>query len=151
MDANKHSHVQRYLADQQQSQQQVVVYNDSGPTDSNISMDEFKTYVKRWFELDNYVKKAQEVIREKRKEKQKISEVIMRFMCKYNIEDLNTKEGRIRCKSTYVLAPVNKDLVKQRIADTLASDEAKKQELLDKIYNQREKVEKVALRRLKIS
>jgi hypothetical protein len=125
----------------------MVVYKD----EENISMDDFKTYVRRWFELDNYVKKAQEVIKEKRGEKCKLSEVIMKFMCKYNIEDLNTKEGRIRCKNTYVKAPVNKQLVQQRISDMFVNDEDKRKEIIEKIYEDREKVEKTTLRRLRIT
>jgi hypothetical protein len=116
-----------------------------------ISMDEFKSYVKRWFDTDNYVKRAQQIIKEKRKEKNQLSEVIMKFMCKYNIEDLNTKEGRIRCKNVYVKAPVSKDVVKQCISDYFPHDEEKKEEIIHKIYDNREKVEKTTLRRLKIS
>ena len=142
MDNNKKSQIQEYL-----QQQQMVVYKD----EENISMDDFKTYVRRWFELDNYVKKAQEVIKEKRAEKCKLSEVIMKFMCKYNIEDLNTKEGRIRCKNTYVKAPVNKQLVQQRISDMFVNDEDKRKEIIEKIYEDREKVEKTTLRRLRIT
>jgi hypothetical protein len=116
-----------------------------------ITMEEFKNYVKRWFDTDNYVKRAQQIIKEKRKEKNQLSEVIMKFMNKYNIEDLNTKEGRIRCKNVYVKAPVSKDVVKQCISDYFPNDEGKKEEIIHKIYENREKVEKKTLRRLKIS
>ena len=75
----------------------------------------------------------------------------MKFMCKHNIEDLNTKEGRIRCKNTYVKSPVNKQLVQQRIADFFINDEVKQKEMLDKIYQEREAVEKTTLRRLRIT
>lgn len=138
MDRN---HMENYL-----QQQQMVLYQSD-----NISMDDFKSFVRKWFELDNYIKKLQEVIKEKRSEKIQISEVIMRFMCKHNIEDLNTKEGRIRCKSTQVKAPVSKNVVKQRLSDIFAHDEERKQEVLQKIYDERETKEKVTLRRLKIS
>jgi len=144
MDDNKKQHIEQYL----NHQQQMVVYKD---TDENISLEEFKNYVKKWFELDNYIKRAQEVVKTKKAEKIALSEVIMKFMCKYNIEDLNTKEGRIRCKASYVKAPVNKEVVKQRINDYFAHDETKKEEILQKIYDDRERVEKKTLRRLKIS
>lgn len=170
MNPSKMSHMEHYLRQQQahtlQSharQQQVV--QQQAPTqqsDANqlvmpyeaketITMEEFKNCVKKWFDTDNYVKRAQQIIKEKRKEKNQLSEVIMKFMNKYNIEDLNTKEGRIRCKNVYVKAPVSKDVVKQCISDFFPNDEGKKEEIIHKIYENREKVEKKTLRRLKIS
>lgn len=161
MNPSKMSHMESYL---QQQQQQVVnnaVAGAGGSTNNqhyvvpydqkeSITMEDFKNYVKKWFDSDNYIKRAQQIIKEKRKEKNQLSEVIMKFMCKYNIEDLNTKEGRIRCKNVYVKAPVNKDVVKQCISDYVP-DEEKKQEIIHKIYDSREKVEKTTLRRLRIS
>lgn len=155
----KRHYMEQYLTEQQQqssipkkqSQQQnneIVVYNK--PSTDNMSMEDFKNNVKRWFELDNYIKKAQNIIKEKRQEKNAISTVIMEFMSKYNIEDLNTKEGRIRCKSIYVKEPVNKELVAKRLSDYV-HDSTKKEEIINKIYHEREKIEKTTLRRLKIS
>lgn len=142
----KSSQMENYL----HTQSQMVLYEDVN-TD-NISMDDFKMYVKKWFELDNYLKRACEVLKEKRNEKLRISEVIMKFMCKYNIEDLNTKEGRIRCKQSHVKAPVNKNILKQRVNEYFANDTSnKKEEILHKLFEEREVVEKTTLRRLKIS
>jgi len=117
----------------------------------NISLEEFREYVKKWFELDNTIKRAQEAIRERRKARDKLSLAISAFMCKYDIEDLNTKEGRIRCKVSTVKAPVNQKVVKQRISDYFKNDDKKKEEILTKIYNEREEKERVSLRRLKIT
>ena len=127
----------------------VQVTPDNIP--ENVSLEEFREYVRKWLELDNTIKKALEAIREKKKVRDKLSQVISSFMCKYNIEDLNTKEGRIRCKVSTVRAPVNQKLVKQKITDYFSNDEAKKADILSKIYEEREKVEKVSLRRLKIT
>lgn len=127
----------------------VQVTNDSIP--ENVSLEEFREYVRKWLELDNTIKKSLEAIREKKKIRDKLSQVISSFMCKYNIEDLNTKEGRIRCKVSTVRAPVNQKLVKQKITDYFSNDEVKKADILSKIYEEREKVEKVSLRRLKIT
>lgn len=168
MNPSKMSHMEHYLRQQQsQTLQAHARQNQAPPLQQNeakenkyvmpyeaketITMEEFKNYVKRWFDTDNYVKRAQQIIKEKRKEKNQLSEVIMKFMNKYNIEDLNTKEGRIRCKNVYVKAPVSKDVVKQCISDYFPNDEGKKEEIIHKIYENREKVEKKTLRRLKIS
>lgn len=120
------------------------------PSTDSISLEEFKNYVRKWLEIDNFIKKAQDVIKEKKKSRDDIAQLITRFMCKYNIEDLNTKEGRIRCKVNHVKAPINQKLIKQRINEYI-DNEDKKQELLSKIYEEREVSEKVSLRRLKIT
>jgi hypothetical protein len=127
-------------------QQQMVLYKDP----NTITMDDFKQLVKKWFEIDNYMKQAQQVIKDKRKEKLQISQVIMAFMCKYNIEDLNTKEGRIRCKSVQVKTPLNKEFIKQQLIQYV-KEETKREEVIQKIYEERETIEKTTLRRLKIS
>jgi hypothetical protein len=132
---------------QSENENTLVLYENP----ENISMDEFKTYVKKWFEYDNFIKKAREVVREKRKARDKLTEVITEVMCRHNIEDLNTKEGRIRCKTQVVKAPVNQKVVKERITDYFKNNEHQRDDILHKIYEEREKVEKVSLRRLKIN
>lgn len=117
----------------------------------NITLEEFRSYVKRYLELDNYIKKAREVIRDKRKQKDKLSEIISKFMIKFNIEDLNTKDGRIRCKVAQVKAPVNQKVIKEKITDYFKNNENECKEIIHKVFDEREKVEKVCLRRLKIS
>lgn len=117
----------------------------------NISLEEFKNYVKKWIEYDNFIKKAKQVIKEKKKIRDELNKVIIKFMCKYNIEDINTKEGRIRCKTSVVKPAVTQKVVKQRISDYFKDNENKKEEILHKIYEQQEQVERVSLRRLKIT
>ena len=125
----------------------LVVYKEA----ENISLDEFKSYVKKWLELDNFVKRAKEAIKEKKKAQDKLSQIITNFMCKYDIEDLNTKDGRIRCKTQTVKAPVSQKVIKQKITDYFKDNENDKQEFFKKVYEERETVEKVSLRRLRIS
>ena len=115
------------------------------------SLEQFKEYVRAWLELDNTIKKAQKFIKEKRTQRDQLSNAISRFMCKYDIEDLHTKEGRIRCKVMQVKAPVNQKVVKEKISNMFNGDAEKSQEILKKIYEERDVVEKVSLRRLKIS
>jgi hypothetical protein len=127
----------------------LVLYNKEVPED--ISLEEFKNYVKKWLEYDNFIKKAQEVIKEKKKIRDKLSVIITKFMCKYNIEDLNTQEGRIRCKTLMVKTPVSQKVIKEKIINYFSNDENRRNDILTKIYEDRGKIEKVSLRRLKIS
>lgn len=126
----------------------IVLYNELL---ENITLDEFKKYVRKWFEYDNFIKKAQLVIKEKRQQRDRLSEVITKFMIKYDIEDLNTKEGRIRCKTGYKKAPVNQKVVKERITDYFKTNEQEKVRILEKVFEDRGKIEQVSLRRLKIT
>jgi len=135
---------------QQNPDNSLVVYN-MNDVPENITLEEFKNYVKKWLDYDNFVKKAQDVIKEKKKARDALSEVITKFMVKYNIEDLNTKEGRIRCKQTYKKPPVTQKIVKERINDYFSMDLAKKEDILSKVFENKEKVEQISLRRLKIS
>jgi hypothetical protein len=130
---------------------ELVMLNPDDVANENITLEEFKEFVKKWFELDNMIKKTQELIRDKKKTRDKLSMLISRFMCKYDIEDLNTKEGRIRCKVKQVKEPINKKVVMEKITDYFKNDETKKNEIMTKIYDERHVVEKVSLRRLKIS
>jgi seryl-tRNA synthetase len=136
-------------------QQQEAVDAVGGGTPStgliiadDISFEQFKGIVKKWLEIDSYIKKAQDLIKEKKKQRNKLSEAITKFMCKYDIEDLNTKEGRIRCKTTYVKKPISQKEAIQKIEDLLPSNG---KEIVNKIYEERPKQEKTSLRRLKIS
>ena len=145
--------VETYLKQQQQlsgppsvASDTLVVYNKDVPED--ISLEEFKNYVKKWLEYDNFIKKAQVLIKEKKQSRDMLSAIITKFMCKYNIEDLNTKEGRIRCKTLMVKTPVSQKTIKEKIINFFGNDG---NNVLSKIYEDREKVEKVSLRRLKIT
>lgn len=147
-DQLKKQMMENYLHQQQTASTHALVPVEEK---ENISLEEFREYVRKWLELDNNIKKAQEVIKERKKVRDKLSMVISGFMCKYNIEDLNTKEGRIRCKVSTVRAPVNQKVIKQKISDYFVNDEDKQVAILNKIYEERDKVEKVSLRRLKIT
>lgn len=169
MDPNRQDMIGNYVRQQSQAvalnalnalkmQQQAATSQSIPSTDTdlmvlseNITLEEFRTYVKKYLELDNYIKKAREIIREKRKQKDKLSEVISKFMIKFNIEDLKTKDGCIRCKVGYVKAPVNQKAIKEKITDYFKNNENECKEVMHKVFEERDKVEKVSLRRLKIS
>ena len=138
------------ISEQVRNSDTLVPYSAATIPES-ISLEEFKNYVKKWLEFDNFIKKAKGVIKEKQKQRDELSKVITKFMCKYNIEDLNTKEGRIRCKTSVVKAPVSQKVVKQKISDYFKDNDEKRVDILTKIYEEREPMEKVSLRRLKIT
>jgi hypothetical protein len=112
-----------------------------------LLLEEFKNQVKVWWELDTNIKRLQNALREYKKKQSVMSGKILEFMQRYNIEDLNTKYGVLRCKQTYVKAPLSQKTVKEKLFEHFSSD-PRAVELLKQIFEERDKKEKVSLRRL---
>ena len=70
-------------------------------------------------------------------------------MARFNIEDLNTKEGIIRYKKTFVKEPLTQKMIKEKLNE-LFKDSDTHLEKINEIFTNRNKVEKTSLRRLKI-
>lgn len=117
----------------------------------DISLDEFKHQVKMWMDIDNQIKKMQQHIKEKRNVQKLLSTKILEFMGKYNIEDLNTKEGMLRYKVTQTKPPVKKKMVQQKLLNYFEHDKEAGEKLVKAVFEDtlEKPVEKVTLRRLK--
>jgi Family of unknown function (DUF5760) len=120
-------------------------------TPDNVALEEFKHQVKLWLEIDNQVKKMQQVIREKKKVQTLLTEKILGFMARYNIEDLNTKDGKLRYKVSYTKPTVKKTEIKDKLLNYFEHDKALGAKVVEAVFQEEEqgKTEKVSLRRLK--
>ena len=105
---------------------------------------EFKKNVKLWLELDNQIKRLNIAIKERKKKKNKLNDNILEFMEKYNIEDLNTKEGLIKFKKTFVKTPLSQKIIKEKLGEIFENDD-NKLEKVNKIFTDRKKIEKTRL------
>ena len=128
-----------------------VAIDETQMTESmnEIMLEEFKKNVQNWMTFDNQMKRlaaASKVLKVKKKE---LNEKILDFMVRYNIEDLNTKEGIIRYKKTFVKEPLTQKLIKEKLQDIFKDNETDL-EKVNEIFNNRGKVEKTSLRRLKL-
>ena len=112
-------------------------------------LEEFKSHVKDWLELDNQLKRLAAAAKERRKKKNDINLKILEFMGRFNIEDLNTKEGIIRYRKTYVKEPLSQKTIKTKLEELFKNDKDTF-EKVQKIFTEREKIEKTSLRRLKL-
>ena len=112
-------------------------------------LEEFKDNVKQWLDLDNQLKRLSAASKERRKKKTDINLKILEFMGKFNIEDLNTKDGIIRYRKTFVKEPLSQKTIKTKLEE-LFKDDQDNFEKIGKIFTEREKVEKTSLRRLKL-
>ena len=112
-------------------------------------LEEFKDNVKQWLDLDNQLKRLAAASKERRKKKTDINLKILDFMGRFNIEDLNTKDGIIRYRKTFVKEPLSQKTIKAKLEE-LFKDDQDNFEKIGKIFTDREKVEKTSLRRLKL-
>jgi alanine racemase len=112
-------------------------------------LEEFKDNVKAWLDLDNQLKRLSAASKERRKKKNDINLRILEFMSKFDIEDLNTKDGIIRYRKTFVKEPLSQKTIKTKLEE-LFKDDTENFEKIAKIFTDREKIEKTSLRRLKL-
>lgn len=112
-------------------------------------LEEFKDNVKQWLDLDNQLKRLAAASKERRKKKNDINLRILEFMGKFNIEDLNTKDGIIRYRKTFVKEPLSQKTIKAKLEE-LFKDDQDNFEKIAKIFTDREKIERASLRRLKL-
>lgn len=118
----------------------------------NISLEEFRHQVKMWIEIDNQVKKMQQLIKEKKNVQKVLSEKVLTFMQRYNIEDLNTKDGnKLRAKVSYSKPTVKSTNIKEKLINYFEHDKETANKVVKAVFAEDEtpKVQKVSLRRLK--
>jgi uncharacterized protein (DUF1919 family) len=78
-------------------------------TASDIARDDmaqFTRNVQAWLQLDAQVTEMSKSVRSRRRLQRQLSSIILDFMQKHNIEDLNTSEGTLRCKVRTGQAPL---------------------------------------------
>lgn len=122
------------------------------PSIDSMTLDDFKEYVRRYIEIDSWIQKAQEVMREKKKQRDKLSEIITKFMLKYDIEDLKVKQSKLRCTVRQVKQPITQKVIKEKISDYFKGNDTKTTEIIQKVFEEDRPVkERATLRRLKIT
>mgnify|MGYP001258680633 FL=1 len=128
-----------------------VAIDETQMTESmnEIMLEEFKKNVQNWMTFDNQMKRLAAASKQLKIKKKELNEKILDFMARYNIEDLNTKEGIIRYKKTFVKEPLTQKLIKEKLKDIFKDNETDL-EKVNEIFNNRGKVEKTSLRRLKL-
>ena len=111
-------------------------------------LDHFKTNVKDWLEMDEKIKAMEKEIREMKKVRNKqLEPKITGFMRSYNISDLNTESGKLRCNERNTKAPVNKKSIQESLQKVLSMEQATT--AMDEIYLNRQVITKYTLSRVK--
>ena len=100
----------------------------------------FKLKVKQWVEIDQQISDKEKQIRELKKLKNKTLEPqITSFMRNYNISDLNTDNGKLRCNERNTKKPINKVNIRENLSKVI-SDMNRVDQAIDLIWSNREVV-----------
>jgi|UniRef100_A0A6C0CFM1 hypothetical protein len=111
-------------------------------------LDHFKTNVKDWLEMDEKIKVLEKEVREMKKIRNKqLEPKITGFMRSYNISDLNTESGKLKCNERNTKAPVNKKTIQESLQKVLSMEQATT--AMDEIYLNRQVITKYTLSRPK--
>lgn len=115
----------------------------------NVLLEEFKNQVRMWIEVDNTVKKLKAILKDRNAAKKQLSDKILRFMAKFNIEDLNTKDGhKLRYKVTETKSTPSKSEIRERLVENYGKV-SDIEELSKLVFESKETRKKEVLRRLK--
>jgi hypothetical protein len=128
--------------DQNEDGEQYLELNDD-----NYEFVQFKENVKEWLNIDDDIITLQNAIKDRKKRKNDLTPKIMSFMDEYKINDLNTKNGKIKFTKSLYTKPLNKNYLISKLADYLR-DANKAEKATMFIMENREKMEKSQLRRV---
>lgn len=106
----------------------------------NGELQEFKVKVGKWLELDEKISALEKQARELKKIRNKeLEPEITGFMVKFNITDLNTNTGKLRCNERNTKKPINKINIRENLSKIITESE-KVDQAIDLIWTNREVV-----------
>ena len=123
----------------------------NGQMDIDVSdLDEFKDKVKTWLSIDEEIASYETKIKELKKLKKKTLEPqITKFMIDYNISDLNTEKGKIKCNERNRKKPLNKTNIRENLSQVI-NDDSQIEQAMQLIMNNREIIKTYVLAKQKI-
>ena len=110
-------------------------------------MEVFKTWVTDWFKIDDAIRKLKIAIRERKTLQNVLNNKIEDFMFKYNYNDLNTQNGRLKTNVRNIHKPINIKDVRDIINN---NKHLSGEELLEKIFNKDDRpiIQKKSIKRV---
>lgn len=115
-------------------------------SDANPEFIAFKRRIKEWLELDDDCRKLREAVNSRNKRKKELEPLITEFMNTNQLDNINTKNGKLKCNTKNYKKPLNQ----KNLSTTLTkffNDLNKAQAAADFLINNREVVEKTTLSR----
>lgn len=103
-------------------------------------LDIFRNKVKQWLEIDIEISNLEKKSRELKKVRNKQLEPdITKFMNQFNITDLNTDNGKLKCNQRNTKKPLNKSNIRENLTQVI-QDIDKVDQAMHLILNNREVV-----------
>ena len=97
----------------------------------------FKEKVQRWLHVDKEISKLESQVRDLKKVKNKeLEPEITTFMQKYNVSDLNTENGKLRCQERKTKKGINKNDLRNNLSKYL-TEENKIDQAMNDLWNNR--------------
>ncbi len=113
-------------------------------------LNKFKDKVKMWLSIDEEIVQYENKIKQlKHKKNKELQPEITGFMNQYNISDLNTKQGKIRCNERNRKKPLNKGNIRDNLSQVI-TDNSQIEQAMQLIMNNREIVKTFVLTKPKI-
>ncbi len=132
-------------------QNYLETIDEAPPTPDEEELQTFKGQVRAWMELDEGIKRAKAELKTRNDTKKALTTRILEFMQKFKIDDLNTRDGKLTMKTLMVAAePLSKNRIKSELL-RLHAPERSAEELAVMIFDDRPKVPRPTLRRLRVT
>lgn len=120
------------------------IITDIPPTE----LEYFKGNVKEWISIDDEIAELNKKIKElKAKKNKQLEPKITLFMRQYNISDLNTEGGKLKCNERNTKKPLSKNLIKQSLSEFFKQDEEKVDTVMEHMVSKQEIVKSYKLLR----
>ena len=109
----------------------------------------FKEKVQRWLNVDKQIAELEKTLKELKKVRNKELEPgITEFMTTYNVTDLNTETGKLRCQERKTKQGINKINIRQNLTQYFTNQD-KLDEAIQTIWDKREVKVSYKLKKLK--
>ena len=115
-------------------------------TEFQFCKEQLKKDVKEYLDIDDQIKALNTAIKERRKTKAKLSGSILQVMKTFEVDNMNTKNGRLIYSVSKQKKPLNKDNIIKGL-NVYFNDAEKAAEATKTLMENRGYVEKISLRR----
>jgi len=101
-------------------------------------LEQFKGRVKQWLDIDTEIALLEKKARELKKIRNKqLEPEITKFMTTFNISDLNTDNGKLKCNQRNTKKPLNKTNIRENLSQVI-NDISQVDQAMNLILNNRE-------------
>ena len=109
----------------------------------------FKEKVQRWLNVDTQISQLESQIRELKKVRNKeLEPQITTFMTQYNVTDLNTDNGKLKCQERKTKKGLNKNHIRENLSKYL-TEQDKLDQAMDDLWTNREITVSYKLKKIK--